>query len=601
MLRRLIYAQLILWLSAIGCSVLAAEDCLAQSLEDASKVIRVPGIDEPAELRVAPVPKMALSPAEVMWGKEQISMSLPAINRILGKYPDWGDGYFIRLESLCKGVDRPTILANINNALKYGAGSITATGEPLSRMRAHYLSMRAKIEHDNKDDPTALSDLDRAVRADPDFADNFANSGAIAPEKTTAACTWSELDIEGLVQRYPNDYRTHLLRGLYYDHFNTFAKGEELRQRALDNYRESATLSPTEALPHYFSAKLLLKGSLFSQSRKADQQLRKLYEEPLREFDKAIANDPRLVPALLKRADAYSRLKAFDMALADFSRAIAVNPNNAGAYHDRALVKSELGRSFDAINDFNEAIEREEPALEAERYFFYENRADEYIKVSDWNHAIQDLTEAITLMLRSSLFLMNVKQFRSIYPEYKSASNETVAHKLNRTFFPGMTFEGFTSQFLRQIKADDFPLSSSILPELFIKRADASLKAGNWHAAAVDYHRAVDGFAGPNMIDRWHDTNLLSNSRNLMDLQTFDDHRQVSVRLWLKTVEDKSDGPYEVTQYEVNCATHKLRVALSAQYDANGGASRVGRGGGWQTNIPGSLGEATVTAACTHR
>jgi hypothetical protein len=39
------------------------------------------------------------------------------------------------------------------------------------------------------------------------------------------------------------------------------------------------------------------------------------------------------------------------------------------------------------------------------------------------------------------VLLSNIKQFRAIYPEYKTASDEAVARKLNQTFFPNMKYE----------------------------------------------------------------------------------------------------------------------------------------------------------------
>jgi hypothetical protein len=73
--------------------------------------ILVPGVAEPEEMRVEPFPTFVPTEPERMLGdamKETRGNSdpnalLPALNRILAKYPDYGDGYVMRLGSLCNG------------------------------------------------------------------------------------------------------------------------------------------------------------------------------------------------------------------------------------------------------------------------------------------------------------------------------------------------------------------------------------------------------------------------------------------------------------------------------------------------------------------
>lgn len=83
--------------------------------------ITVQGVAEPEEMLVEPFPAYAPTEPEKMLGdamKEARGNSdpnalLPALNRILGKYPDYSDGYAIRLGILCSGKDRPAIVSDI--------------------------------------------------------------------------------------------------------------------------------------------------------------------------------------------------------------------------------------------------------------------------------------------------------------------------------------------------------------------------------------------------------------------------------------------------------------------------------------------------------
>jgi hypothetical protein len=75
-------------------------------------------------------------------GNSDPNALLPALNRILAKYPDYADGYEMRLGSLCTEKDHAAILSDINNALKYERGS-----ENAKETHASVLSMKAKAEH----------------------------------------------------------------------------------------------------------------------------------------------------------------------------------------------------------------------------------------------------------------------------------------------------------------------------------------------------------------------------------------------------------------------------------------------------------------------
>ena len=148
--------------------------------------------------------------------------------------------------SLCDGNDRTAILANVNNAIKHVSNSRTGK-DSLGSL----LSMRAKIEHTNGDDAAAMEDLDKAIHANIADAVSFVNSGAAAPEKTASACTWTLPEMDALAQRFPNDYRANLFRGLYYGFFVQW--NEDSLNPALDNLRKAGEMNTGSALPHFLA------------------------------------------------------------------------------------------------------------------------------------------------------------------------------------------------------------------------------------------------------------------------------------------------------------------------------------------------------------
>lgn len=258
-------------------------------------------------MRVEPFPAYVPTEPERMVGEAMKSAAgnsnpdalLPALNGILAKYPEYADGYVLRLVSLCTGDDHAAILSDISNALKHEGGS-----ENSKDTLAALLSMRAKIEHTRDDDIAAMQDLDKSIQTNLADATRFANSGAVAPEKSTSACTWSKTDMDEITKRFPSDYRSYLYAGLYYGFFATW--NESSLTSAMENLNKAAEMNPNSALPHFFRAHILQQATLLKQINMSDAQRADLNQQLLSELNKALAVDPNLLPALSDRANVYS-------------------------------------------------------------------------------------------------------------------------------------------------------------------------------------------------------------------------------------------------------------------------------------------------------
>jgi tetratricopeptide (TPR) repeat protein len=131
---------------------------------------------------------------------------------------------------------------------------------------------------------------------------------------------------------------------------------------------------------------------------------------------------------------------------------------------------------YEAISHFTDAVKLEGRELLKSKA--YEGRADAYMQTYEWVLAIKDLTTAISVQIGSSVPVANVSQFRAIYPEYGTASDEAIVQKLNQTFYPEMKYEDFSQRFLT-----GHPLSSTIIP--------AYLRKGDWRSALIDFRRAT--------------------------------------------------------------------------------------------------------------
>ena len=226
----------------------------------------------------------------------------------------------------------------------------------------------------------------------------------------------------------------------------------------------------------------------------------------------------------------------------------------------------------------------------------YQARADAYMKTRQWDLAIRDLTTAISLEIGGQVLLGNVKQFRALYPEYGTATDEAVARKLQQTFWPNLKYEDFAERFLHKNGSFGFP--DFVIADLYLKRLDASLKAGDWHAAKLDFRRAQRGYLNyPDGIDRWREIGPPMNTRLYIDMKTFNDEHREAVNVWVKQARDE-DGPYSVEQFELNCGARRTRVLSSASYDGAGNFTGGRQGGNWAAIVPETLGETLYDGAC---
>jgi tetratricopeptide (TPR) repeat protein len=85
-------------------------------------------------------------------------------------------------------------------------------------------------------------------------------------------------------------------------------------------------------------------------------------EEALVYYDRALANDPEFVEALVNRGALLNELGFLNDAIASFERALSVRPNDA-----KALCNS--GNSFYALKNYDEALLRYRSAVESDSTF----------------------------------------------------------------------------------------------------------------------------------------------------------------------------------------------------------------------------------------
>jgi tetratricopeptide (TPR) repeat protein len=402
---------------------------------------------------------------------------------------------------------RATVSCEIAGSSKEGMLSDVATSVKLWKpdknnvydsLRDHY-ALKAKIEFLLARYADAMNDLDAGIRIDYDSAEDMFNNGNVKPDEPIAMpCMWSQADVSKLTELFPKDYRTSLYAGLYLLEFTRFIYDADY-QPISKAFEHAAELDPSSSVPLYFSAKPYVIGGMGGLMSKANAScvrdfvpvtkeclaLDAIHRTGVRFLTQAVAADATFEPAYALRGEAHLQLKENRQAVRDYTKSLELDPK-ANLYGDRALAEVELKEYDAAILDYTKRIAQGcEDLCPA-----YENRANAYLKLRDYPHAISDLNHVIRNFLAGTIYGFNIDQFRRIYPEYDDIEDDVLCEKLRVLFLPQMSYENYSKQFLVNAKEQD----SFTLPELFLKRGDAYADMGDIASANREYDRVSAGY-----------------------------------------------------------------------------------------------------------
>ena len=193
-------------------------------------------------------------------------------------------------------------------------------------------------------------------------------------------------------------------------------KQDKLRRIFFD-FDAAAKLNQSSALPRVFKAEVFHKTYLLRMMSIYDPQHDALNNTMISLLNAALSIDGNNIRAFKSRAVALSHLQKRREEIADWDRVLALDSKDFAAYSDRAAAKMELGEVYDAIWDYGEAIRNTKRELQ--HSVSYQGRAEAYMKTRQWDLAIRDLTTAISLEIGGATILMNIDQFRALYPEYR--------------------------------------------------------------------------------------------------------------------------------------------------------------------------------------
>jgi tetratricopeptide (TPR) repeat protein len=517
----------------------------------------------------------------------QARAALPSLNQLIQHHPYYSDAYFLRAYvhgCILNSKEFASLKSDIDQAKANPGASVYNETD--------YESLLARVALESSDFRGAVEHLESAMMRDVDSADKIFNIQGIEPERTSKFCVWNFTNLDTLIAKFSSDYRVWLFRGLYYEFFTTFK--EDYYKKADENFRNASLLNPKSPLPDYFIGQLHSKASLWTKKAWASDAGRdESTKNSIQAYSRAIQLDSKFWQAYEHRASGYLALKRYSEAIRDFDVVLHLNQDDASAYSDRGIAKLESGRYFAAILDFDEAIRRKKER-DSFRSNLHEYRGDANSELHQYKDAINDYSHAIEQQLANMTFLISLKQFRAIYSEYDNVPDEMLLRKLNALFWPQFEYEVFTEQ-----TGKNGNWSISLINELYEKRGDAYLRAGDFRHGVLDFNRIFKGI--PNFADSTDRWRLLGKGVDgqtyYLDVKTAEFSAPDFDRIWIKTVGKKGT---ETVAYEIDCKGKRLNSGSEAIYDPAGKLVRSSNLGSiWQEIVPDTVGEQLYSGACS--
>lgn len=509
--------------------------------------------------------------------------SLPLLNEFISAHPDSATGYELRAEIVAcstKSPDTSGVYRDATKAISLGRKS----GGSNDDIRMYNIAAKAALRLKRSNE--SLEILQRGIaRHLNDSAHFIFVENDEGKRHEDSLCTWSLDDIDVLAKAEPNDWRSSLVRGLYYAKF-VDSQNPTFAALALENYKRASLLNPKSPIPYVLEGDIEIRKlgllALVSQEKAVQQNLKAVAF-----YTEAIAADPGFTQAYEGRAEANLEAKQYEQAVKDFDKVLSLQPDNASSLTDRGIAYSELHQYMSAISSFNEAIPIEARGGDLYLPRLYTLRADARAAIGAYSAAAADYTSAIALDLQSQLTFMTTSQVRKLFPELSSYSDENLCKLLYASFSPNLTYEMFVESMHR-----DDPSSLLVVTEdLYEKRAAVEIANSNLRLALADYKRILGAYS-PGIMDRWQPSGIGS---YLIDAKSSTVEGAPS--LWMK--ENHSSGGATVINFQVDCSSHSIREAALLEYDRQGIAkSGQGHLSDWNPIVPDTVGESMWDASC---
>ncbi|MCK9168436.1 MAG: tetratricopeptide repeat protein [Bacteroidales bacterium] len=215
---------------------------------------------------------------------------------------------------------------------------------------------------------SAIACFTRALEFDPQQYNARFNRSVLYFE--TEAYDKATNDLNQLITENPSDGVFTLLGKTY--------QKQNLHTKAMESYRQAATLNPANAENYY------LIGSL--------QLLEGQYTGAIENFSKAIEINPQYALAYNDRGIARRELGDVEGAITDFQKATLLDSKLDFSFNNLGNMRMKMGRYKEAETDFTAALK-----INPENYLAFNNRGLARLKLEETGYALEDFALALTI------------------------------------------------------------------------------------------------------------------------------------------------------------------------------------------------------------
>lgn len=344
---------------------------------------------------------------------------------------------------------------------------------------------RVEINLNLKKYGAAISDLNRIVKANPDY------QNGLAFIKRGFAYTQIGRFKEGIL-----DYDNYLKKNPSPDVFYFRSIAKLLAKDTIGALKDRDLAVNTN--PSSYLA-LIDRGLNFAKKGK--------FKLAFKDFDKAVEINGFDYQLFYNRGLTYLNLNKINESIADFSRSLELNPNYLIARSKRGYSYFVLGKFKEAIMDFTEIIVSGKEELKS---YAFEMRGLSYLKYDSTERAIEDFNLSISLNPQNpSLYLYRSNAFKK-NGDYSYALDDInkaleIAPKridfLNKRADCNMAMNQFEEAIIDYSKAIKIDSSKA---QLFNERGLAKIKFGDYEGAIKDFTLALN-------LDTAHQNNYFIN------------------------------------------------------------------------------------------